>query len=64
MDFGQLRTLVGESRYVWVRLLDGRPVEVRERAGGPETMVDGSQWWRFVLADDVRKAINEWAARP
>jgi hypothetical protein len=56
-----LRTRVAESKYVWVRMLDGRPVEVSFRVGGPETMNDGSIWLRFVLADDVRKAINTMA---
>ena len=54
-----LRLRVSEARYVWVRILGGAALEVRrESPGGPETMTDGSAWYRFVLADDVRKAIN------
>ena len=53
-----LRTRVADCRYVWVRLLNGAPVEVSRSPGGPETMNDGSTWYRFVLADDVHKAIN------
>jgi hypothetical protein len=56
-----LRTRVSEARYVWVRILNGTTLEVRESPGGPETMNDGSVWLRFVLADDVRKAINSMA---
>jgi hypothetical protein len=63
VDFGQLRMMVAEGRYVWVRFYDGQPAEVRGSPGGPETMADGSAWFRFVMADDVRKAINEWASR-
>lgn len=53
-----LRTRVGESHYVWVRILGDRVLEVSLFPGGPETMNDGSTWRRFILADDVRKAIN------
>jgi hypothetical protein len=61
MDIAQLREKVAEARYVWVRVAkDGSPVEVRPTPGGPETMTDGSMWWRFVLANDVRRAINEF----
>jgi hypothetical protein len=61
-DIVQLREKVAESRYIWVRLVNGCPVEACNTVGGPETVTDGSVWWRFVLADDVRKAINEWAS--
>ena len=53
-----LRLRVAESKYVWVRLLNGTPVEVSRSSGGPDTMTDGSAWYRFVYVDDVRKAIN------
>jgi hypothetical protein len=61
MDVKQLRMMVGEARYVWVRILNGQPVEVGNSPGPTGPMVDGSVWWRFALAEDVRKAINEWA---
>ena len=53
-----LRTRVADCRYVWVRLLNGTPVEVSRSPGGPDTMTDGSPWYRFVFVDDVRKTIN------
>jgi hypothetical protein len=53
-----LRTRVADCRYVWVRLLNGAPVEVGTIPGGPASMADGSAWYRFILSDDVRKAIN------
>ena len=54
-----LRERVSEARYVWVRILGGVALEVRrESPGVSDTMTDGSAWYRFVLADDVRKAIN------
>ena len=57
-DLVTLRTRGAAWRYVWVRVLNGAPVEVSRSPGGPETMTAGSTWYRFVLADDVRKAIN------
>ena len=42
-----LRERVSEARYVWVRILGGAALEVRrESPGGPETMTDGSAWYR------------------
>jgi hypothetical protein len=53
-----LRAHVSEARYFWIRILNGAPVEVARGPGGPDSMNDGSVWLRFILADDVRKAIN------
>lgn len=53
-----LRERVGECKYVWVKFLGTRPVAVSERPGGPETMADGTGWYRFVYSDDVRRAVN------
>jgi hypothetical protein len=56
-----LRSRVADSKYVWVKIRNGAPVDVSQSPGGPETMNDGSVWLRFILADDVRKAINTMA---
>ncbi len=53
-----LRLRVAESKYVWVRLLNGTPVEVSRSPGGPDTMTDGSAWYHFLFSDDVPLEVD------
>jgi len=57
----ELRERIGNARYVWVLVVDGSLREVRDRPGGPETLAGGGTWLRFISADGVRVAVNEWA---